>query len=390
MKRRHIRKKRTTPLIRSLAGKLLLVIAVSLALRIASDSIAAPVSALARRFNASPLALLLMRGELMPPALAGDGDIGLRLMRMELPLRLPDKEPEPPQEDAPPDSEPPQAAQPEEPAETETPEPPPPNEPDTPAPVETSITGQNGQYYMAAEGIYLKNNTDYEIDIEALLSAELGFSAAEGAEVLIIHTHATEAYTPDGDDTYVPSEPYRTLDATQSVIRVGDELERILTERGITVTHDTGLYDYPAYNSSYSRAYTSIEEHLAENPNIKVVIDLHRDALEGADGTVYKTVADVGDTPSAQVEIIAGTDFTGLVHPNWRQNLAFAMKLQAEMVTKYPSLARPLYISQYRYNQHATTGSLIIEVGCSGNTLGEALAAVTYFGDCLADVLENG
>lgn len=238
----------------------------------------------------------------------------------------------------------------------------------------------------SSEGITLMNRTDWEIDIQKYLDSPLPFEP-ENLTVLVIHTHATEAFSMTDGDTYEPSEPYRTTDASHSVIRVGDELVRILTERGIKVIHDTGLYDYPNYNNSYSRALESITAHLSEDDSIKIVIDLHRDALEGADGKVYKTVADIGDTPSAQIEIISGTNFSGLRHPNWEGNLSFAMKLQAEMVQDYPTLARPLQISQYRYNQHLTPGSLIVEVGCSGNTLSEAVTAAGYFADCMATVL---
>lgn len=251
--------------------------------------------------------------------------------------------------------------------------------------VETTITGESGGYQAVSDGIYIKNKTEYDISVDELLASPLILNA--GGRVLIIHTHGSEAYTPDGDDTYVPSDPSRTEDTNYNVVRVGDELEKVLTEQGISVVHDRELYDYPTYTGSYNRAYEAICAYQAEYPDISVVIDLHRDALESTDGTVYKTVADIGDTPCAQIMLIAGTDFSGLEHPNWRENLKFALCLQAEMVAEYPSLARPLSISQYRYNQHATPGSLIAEVGCNGNTLQEALCAARYFGTCLANVL---
>lgn len=254
--------------------------------------------------------------------------------------------------------------------------------------IDTTITGATEPgYQYVADDIYIKNTTGYDIDVEALLSSDLGFSAAEGAEVLIVHTHGTEAYSQADGDTYEESDPSRTLDKEHNVVRVGDKLAEILTERGITVIHDTTLYDYPDYNSSYTNAGEGIFSAVSENSNIKVVIDLHRDALEDADGTIYKTVADIGDEPCSQVMLVVGTDYSGLKHDYWQENLKFALKLQAQMVTQYPSLARPLNITKYRYNQHATTGSLIVEVGCSGNTLSESLNAITYFADCLADVL---
>jgi len=251
---------------------------------------------------------------------------------------------------------------------------------------ETTITGQDGGYENAADGIYLKNKTGYDdIDVPALLAAPSPIPA--GARVLIIHTHGSESYAKEAGEDYEESDTARTEDKAYSVIRVGDELEKVLTARGVAVVHDRELYDYPSYAGSYSRSMEAISGYLAQYPDIAAVIDLHRDALISSDGTVYKTVADVGDSPCAQVLLIVGSDWSGLEHPNWRENLSFAVHIQADMVRKYPSLARPLSVSEYRYNQNATPGSLIAEVGCSGNTLSEALRAVTCFGDCLADVL---
>ncbi len=266
---------------------------------------------------------------------------------------------------------------------------------DTPSPdappqndaIGTTITGTGSGYQNGGEGIYLKNRTKYDIYVSDYIDLPLDFSAGDGAAVLIVHTHGSEAYNPAGEDIYVPSDPSRTEDKTYNVVRVGDELARVLEERGIRVIHDRELYDYPTYTGSYDRSLASIKRHLEETPEIKVVIDLHRDALEG-DGKLYKTVADVGERPCAQVMLICGSNSSGLNHPNWEKNLTFALKIQREMVTDYPTLARPLKISEYRYNQHATAGSLIAEIGTNGNTLQEALEAVRYFGECLADVLE--
>ncbi len=253
--------------------------------------------------------------------------------------------------------------------------------------VSTTITGEGGGYTLGAGGIYYKNKTGYDLDIQGLLERPLGFSAGEGAKVLIIHTHSSEAYTPAGEDTYEASDPWRTEDKSKSIIRVGDELTAVLESRGIEVIHDRALYDYPSYTGAYNRSLEAVEGYLREDGDIAVVIDLHRDALEGSDGAVYKTVADLGDSPCAQVMIVCGTDYSGLNHPGWQDNLSFALKLQAAMAGSYPTLPRPLNITQYRYNQHTTSGSLIVEVGTSGNTLQEAINAARYFGQCLADVL---
>ena len=216
---------------------------------------------------------------------------------------------------------------------------------------------------------------------------------AEGPQVLIIHTHSSEAYTPDGADRYEASDPYRTEDKTQSVIRVGDALAEALEKHGITVLHDREIYDYPSYTGSYGRSGAAVELALAEHPGICVVIDLHRDALSSG-GVVYKTRAELNGQSSAQVMLLAGTGENGLWHPNWRENLKLALYLQQAAEAQYPTLMRPIALVSERYNQHLSTGMLIAEVGSTGNTLREAITAAELFGDAagaaLAKLMETG
>jgi stage II sporulation protein P len=242
----------------------------------------------------------------------------------------------------------------------------------------------------SAEAIAVNNKAGYDVNIAALLKEPLDISiSGDSPAVLIIHTHGSEAYLPDKENNYEPSDPYRTQEKKYSVIRVGDELASVLAERGIAFIHDRNIYDYPSYQGSYSRSYEAIQSYLEQYPSIKIVIDLHRDAIEAADGSVYKTIAQIEDTTCAQVMLVMGTDAAGLKHPKWRENFKLALHLQKEMNTLYPSLAKPVELSQYRYNQQATTGSMLLEVGCTGNTLQEALTAVRYFGEAAANVISR-
>ena len=122
-------------------------------------------------------------------------------------------------------------------------------------------------------------------------------------------------------------------------------------------------------------------------PELQVVIDLHRDAFAATENGIPKTTVQIGEETASQVMIISGTDTTGLTFPDWRENLKFGLHLQSALEQLYPGLARPLSISQYRYNQHMAHGSLLIEVGCNGNTLQEALAASRFLADGLAQVI---
>lgn len=231
------------------------------------------------------------------------------------------------------------------------------------------------------------NASGLDVDFDALAAEGLGLTLpAAGPQVLIVHTHSSEAYTPDGADSYVASDPYRTQDAGHSVIRVGDALAAALEAHGLTVLHDRGVYDYPSYTGSYSRSGAAVEQYLADYPSIRVVIDLHRDAL-GSGDVVYKTRAVVGAKQCAQVMMVMGSGANGLPHPNWRENLKLAMYLQNAVTARYPSLARPVELVEQRYNQQLSSGMLILEVGSNGNTLAEALTAVELFGDAAGEAL---
>ena len=208
-----------------------------------------------------------------------------------------------------------------------------------------------------------------------------------GIEVLILHTLGTEAYTPSDGLVYAASEEDRTLDPERSVVRVGSELQAVLEARGIGVVHSTALHDYPAYSGSYDRALDDIEYWVQQYPDIRVVIDLHRDSIVTAAGDKYKTAAVIEGESTAQLMFVAGTDGGGLRHDDWQTNLSLHLQLHDLLNTRYPGLMRPVSIRNARFNQHMTRGSMLLEVGTSGNSLTEALRAVRFFGEALADLL---
>ena len=236
-------------------------------------------------------------------------------------------------------------------------------------------------------GLTIKNETRYTVDPVQLLMAGPQVRLPEGEpQILIIHTHGSEAYTQAGLDRYESNDANRTEDTQFNIIRVGDELTRLFEAAGLHVIHDREIYDYPSYTGSYTRSGEAVAQYLSEYPSLAMVIDLHRDAL-GSDDVVYKTMAEEEGVCASQVMILVGTDDSGLEHPNWRANLSLALYLQQAVDVMHPTLMRPISLVQQRYNQHLSDGSMIIEVGSSGNTLQEALAAIRLFADAAAPAL---
>ena len=237
---------------------------------------------------------------------------------------------------------------------------------------------------IKGKNLEIKNETTYLPDINSLLYSPLEF---EKPEILIVHTHGSESYKINDLDFYNEGDSDRTTDINYNVIRVGDELEKELTKYGFKVTHAKDINDYPSYNQSYNKTLQVIEYYLKKNKNIQIVLDIHRDSIIRNDGSKIKFLSEIHGEKVAQIMIVCGTNQAGLENDTWQENLKFAIKMQNYMENKFPGFARPLNLRQERFNTHATSGSMIIEVGSSGNTLNEALKSVKYIAESINEVL---
>lgn len=255
---------------------------------------------------------------------------------------------------------------------------------------EKTITGGAG--YLNNGGISLFNRTEKTVDLAAVAAGGTTLSfgpAAEGPQVLIMHTHGTESFARDGTEPYTETGTAHTTDSSYNIIRVGEEIARIFEEMGISVLHDTEIYDYPAYNGAYDRSRAGIEEILEKYPTIQMVLDVHRDALVGEDGTIYKPVVTVDGQKTAQVMLLVGSDDAGAEFPDWTEHLALAMEIQGQMNSLWPGLARPITLRTARFNQQLTKGSLLVEVGSHGNTLEEAINGARLFARAAGMVIKS-
>ena len=253
--------------------------------------------------------------------------------------------------------------------------------------VEMTGRGKEGSLYLRDGEIYVYNRTDRELDSSLLGEGTVDVSLGEGPQILILHTHGSEAYSMTDGDTYEESDPYRTTDCAHNVVRVGEEIATVFRAYGFQVIHDTTLCDYPAYNGAYDRSKAVVEQWLEQYPSIKVVFDVHRDALVGSEGEIYKMVSVEAGEKVAQVMMVLGTDAGGADHPRWRDNMAFALRLQQNLVKGYTSLVRPTVLRKSRYNQQLCPGSILVEVGGHGNSLSEAIAGGRLWADNVARTL---
>lgn len=253
----------------------------------------------------------------------------------------------------------------------------------------TTLRPSDPAGYLVRGAVYVHNTSAAPLGTGDL---EGGFSAvltAEKPQVLIVHTHGCEAYTMPSGEEYVASDDHRTLDEAYNVVRVGDELARVLEDAGIGVLHDRTLHDYPSYSGAYNRSLATVESYRAQYPSLVYVLDVHRDAVEDESGRQYKLLC-AEEPGAAQLEFVLGSDGGGLAHDHWRDNLRLACAIQQTLLEDYPTLMRPIVVRNSRYNQQVSTGALLLEVGTAGNSLDEALAAARLFGAGFAKTLQNG
>ena len=253
----------------------------------------------------------------------------------------------------------------------------------------------SGEKYIPCGAGSIKNNTrQTAADIAAEIANPLPFAIEPNSpnpQVLVMHTHATEDYRLSAGLWFSPGDGARSTDRSINMCAVGRVVADTLNAAGINTLHDETLNDYPSYTDSYANSRAVVQQYLAQYPSIKVVLDVHRDAIESESGSRYAPVCTVEGRQAAQVMIICGCDNGTTVQlPNWRQNLRFAAAWERSMEGMYPGFTRPVLFSYRFYNQDLTTGSLLIEIGGHGNNLNEALYAGQLAAKGLAAALLGG
>lgn len=252
-------------------------------------------------------------------------------------------------------------------------------------------------FSASAGGIYIPLQHGLVKNATSVSNAVLKKAAKEGLpfaltdtdapQILIMHTHTTESYLSDESNSYNTGFSFRTRDNSQNMVRVGEAIAKQLTDAGIGVLHDTTQHDYPSYTGSYARSAETVKRYLKEYPSIKIVLDIHRDAI-GSDDTITAPTTTIDGRKAAQLMIISGCDDGTMGMPDYLKNFAFAAALQNQIELMYPTLTRPVLFDYRKYNQDLTTGSLLVEIGSNANTLDQAVYTGRLLGNALAKLCE--
>ena len=240
--------------------------------------------------------------------------------------------------------------------------------------------------------VYLKNNTDLTVNLKDFVDGKIKFKLEKNGkpQVLILHTHATESYILHNEKYYTENDTARNTNNEYNMVALGKIISDNLNSAGIVTLHDTTQHDNPSYNESYARAAKTINKYLKEYPSIKIVIDLHRDALAENDTDKVKVTADINGKKAAQVMLVMGSQSGSVKNfPNWKENLKLATKLQQTLESMYPSLSRSIHFMSKNYNESLTTGSMLIEIGTDGNTIEEAKYSAELLSNSLINLLNS-
>lgn len=223
-------------------------------------------------------------------------------------------------------------------------------------------------------GGYIKNSTNHSNEeVMNIISQKPNISLKlDGTvEVLILHTHATECYNPYDSGVFDKSIPSRSSDNSNNMVAVGAVLAKELKALGVGVVHCDTQHDV-TFNGAYGREAQTVAEYLKKYPNIKIIIDLHRDAIEPDANTRVKPTVIINGKKAAQIMILSGCDNGNMNFPDWSENLRLNALLESHIENSYPGLTKPVFFNYSKYNQNLSTGATLIEMGSHANTLEEA------------------
>lgn len=258
---------------------------------------------------------------------------------------------------------------------------------------ELTMTGEDSPAYVRWDNIWIRNYTKLTAaEVQKVLATPNRVTLnpkEKGPQLLLFHTHATESYELYDSPYFDTRNTWRDTDNQNNMVAVGDVLASGLEQAGLAVLHDATQHDNPAYTGAYIRSTETIKSYQKNYPGLRVLLDIHRDAILYSDTSIAKTVAVINGKKAAQLMIIAPYDDGTLDLPSWRENFRFAAALAAAIEEKYPGLCRPIFFCSRAYNYACSDGALLLEFGTNGNTMEEAQYTAELIAPVIAEVISG-
>ena len=229
-------------------------------------------------------------------------------------------------------------------------------------------------------GITIYDYSSKNIDYQELIERNVNLTK-KSDPILIYCSHTSETYDNSENFKFNYTGTYRTKDASYNMLSVASIMSKTLKDRGLTTIFDTTPHDYTSYDNAYKNSLKTINTNLEKHSRFGILIDVHRDA---AGDLTFGPTTTINGKSTAKLMLVIGVGYDSLPNEYWEQNLTLALKIAKLGEEMYPGLFRHILVRDARYNQHLSAGSLLVEVGATGNTLEEAYYGVRCFANILA------
>lgn len=196
-------------------------------------------------------------------------------------------------------------------------------------------------------------------------------------KVYIYNSHQLENYSNKDLEIY---------NMTPNVMMASYLLKEKLNKLNIgTIVEESNITEFMKINNwnhadSYKASRFYILETLNNNPNLDLIIDLHRDALSHESATTT-----INGKDYAKVLFVVG-----LEHNNYQTNLDLANKINNLIKEKYPTLTRGVITKKGAnvdgiYNQDISPKMILLELGGNESTIEEVMNTT----DVLANIIKE-
>lgn len=194
--------------------------------------------------------------------------------------------------------------------------------------------------------------------------------------IYIYNTHQLESYVKVDDNI------------TPNVLMASYLLKGLLNKENIeTIVEEANITDFLSlngwdYKSSYKASRYYIKSTIEKYPDLKLIIDLHRDSLEKEKSTVT-----INGKSYAKILFVIGTDYD-----TYENNYEVADKLNNIIKNKYPELSRGIVTKggdgvDGVYNQDLNSNIILIECGGNNNTIAEVTNTIILLKDAIVEYI---
>jgi len=193
-------------------------------------------------------------------------------------------------------------------------------------------------------------------------------------KVLVFHSHASENFKPKDS---------HERGTFGDIVRVGEAFVQELASLGVMAVHDKSIHDQPRYSEAFINSEKKANDLLAANPDIQVVLDIHRDGLE--DKPDDYTKARTNGIDAAKILFVVGDKDNDHLEENTR----FAQAISDVMEKEYPGVTRGVRVFKSDYSGELHPNSIMILVGdWRGNTVDEAVASARLLARVVATFIK--